>query len=64
MKHLWAETLTRADFDKILHGTAVFEDGAITKSAGRADVGADVFQAIHAHTFRLGITELGGLPMF
>jgi hypothetical protein len=50
MKHLLKlETLPLADFEKILGATAVFKRERGHHSTQPPDVGADVFQAIHAH---------------
>ena len=53
MKHLLSlEKLPRADFEKILHAAAVFkrERGHhANPTAGRPDLGVDVFQIVHAH---------------
>lgn len=70
MKHfLKLETLSRADFDKILRDTAVFkrERGRHKKQPLAGQIWALMFSKHSTRTrlsFEVGIRELGGMPMF
>lgn len=70
MKHLLKlETLPRADFEKILHDTAVFkrERGHHARQPLAGQTWALMFSKQSTRTrlsFEVGIRELGGLPMF
>src|ERR1035438_7320330 len=70
MKHLLKlENLPRADFDKILHDTAVFkrERGHHQTQPLAGQTWALMFSKQSTRTrlsFEVGIRELGGLPLF